>query len=159
MNRKKTLSTLAMLLFATTHTVADNKVMVVNGSSGSPVAVSLSQIRSVKFAGSSIQLFLLDESVGTLTIAYDGQSSIKFADEAPTGIDLPKANKGAEIAYAGNTLSAKGLDGASVTLYGVDGRQVMHFADWDGSPVNLATLSKGVYVLKVNNQSFKILKK
>lgn len=159
MNRKTTLASVAMLLLATTQVGAEEKTLVVNGSSGEPVAVSLAQVRSVKLADNSIQLFLKGDAANTLTIAYDGQSSIKFEDGSPTGIDLPRAGQGMEIAYAGNTLSAKGLTRANATLYSVDGQQVMRLTAWDGTPVNLATLGKGVYVLKVNNQSFKILKK
>jgi len=62
------------------------------------------------------------------------------------------------IAYWQGILSAQGINGANTALYTVSGQRVMSINAWDGSAISTEGLANGVYVLKVNNQTFKFVK-
>ena len=59
-----------------------------------------------------------------------------------------------------NTISVAGLAKAeNAAIYSIGGEKVVNLMSWNGSPVNVGSLSNGVYILKVNNKSFKFIKK
>ena len=65
-----------------------------------------------------------------------------------------------QVGFDGNTISVAGRAKAeNDAIYSIGGEKVVNLKSWNGSPVNVGSLSNGMYILKVNNKSFKFIKK
>ena len=112
-------------------TASLKKITFENGN----VVVTTSNGTSTSYAISSIsQMYFSSTSAGIGTISTDSN-----------------------IAWDGTTLSLNGLKG-KVQVYQPSGALVASESA-DAEHINLSRLSKGVYVVNVNGQSFKIVKK
>ena len=80
--------------------------------------------------------------------------SVKFSQGA-TGISN-LAGSDVSLQRKGNMLTLEGLKaGDRVQLYSVNGQVT---GNLDGKSLNLSTLSRGVYILKINNKTIKFVK-
>jgi hypothetical protein len=58
-----------------------------------------------------------------------------------------------------NMLSVSGINGtANAAIFSVNGQQMTSLRAWNGAPVSIANLPKGVYILNIKNQSFKFIR-
>lgn len=155
MNKKPTLTLAALMLLATGSVSADNKLIVADASTEQSVAeVALSSVSKMSFAGGKLVVTLADATTKEVPVTLN--TVIRLEGDA-TAIGDAVADS-VQIAYSDELLSATGLEKATATLYSLGGQQVLRMASWDGSPISTASLSRGVYILKVNNQSFKFVK-
>ena len=84
-----------------------------------------------------------------------------FQKRSTTGIDEADSNREA-IDYNDGVLTLSGLEtGTPISLYTIDGRLLQaHTVADDGTyRQSLASLRQGVYVVKVNHKSYKIMKR
>ena len=84
-------------------------------------------------------------------------SSISQMYFSSTSAGIGSISTDSNIAWDGTTLSLNGLQG-KVQVYQPSGALVVSESA-DAERINLSRLSKGVYVVNVNGQSFKIVKK
>ena len=84
-------------------------------------------------------------------------SSISQMYFSSTSAGIGSISTDSNIAWDGTTLSLNGLKG-KVQVYQPSGALVASESA-DAERINLSRLSKGVYVVNVNGQSFKIVKK
>lgn len=146
---------------------AQSTVMIVSSDTGSgvttveiPVTVE-SEATFASGASGGVQLAVTGSSAKlpininttisfrTPTSAIDG---VESREPLPFGL-LHNPVVGSLLEFAGSFPA-----GASVEIYSVDGRRVMAVAGCDGSPIDVASLRGGVYILKVNNHTLKFLK-
>lgn len=106
-------------------------VLNVKSRLGKVSAISLSDIRSIKF-------FPVTTAIGKLQ-STDGKLSF--------------ANNGDHITVSG----WNGREGR-FAVYSADGSLVISGSRWTGTPISTTQLTPGLYILKVNNQSFKFIK-
>lgn len=133
---------------------ADN-LTVYNGTS--PTKLSLSSIKGLTFAGGQLMVYTTETEAPTVFNLADVKGLV-FGTTA-TAIGQLVGTKGQlNIAYRQGILSAQGINGANTALYTVSGQRVMSINAWDGSAISTEGLANGVYVLKVNNQTFKFVK-
>lgn len=86
--------------------------------------------------------------------------SLKFIDDTTDGIEATtSANQKFSVRISNGVLSATGLDNAKTAIYSINGQRMLDIASWNGSAVSLDNLANGVYVLTINNQKFKFVKK
>ena len=93
---------------------------------------------------------------------YDDTRRLHF--ETSTGISptTEVGKNGWQLLNDGQTLTLKGADAltnASFMLFDPSGRLVMSNKHWTAHTIDISRLSAGAYVLRVNNQTFKFLKK
>lgn len=48
---------------------------------------------------------------------------------------------------------------ASLTVYSINGQRMLQVKDWQGQPVDVRGLTPGIYLISVNNSTFKFIKK
>ncbi len=77
---------------------------------------------------------------------------IEITDYDPTGIDQ-KSIDNINVFANGNTIFVQGVDNATISIYDLTGRLVIQTNE-TAIPLN----DKGIYIVKVNNQAFKVSK-
>lgn len=159
MDRKKTIAAVALLVMAGAAAKAQTEV-VVTKLSGGQQKFGLAEIGKFYFTDGAMNVLTLPSKAVT-ALSLSDLLNIKFVSK-PNAIDNVNGSdsQGVKLAYDGSRLSASGLDGAaSAAVFGTDGRKMMGAEHWDGTPVDVSSLPKGVYIFKVNNNTFKFIKK
>ena len=96
----------------------------------------------------------------TKEVALNTNLVLKFEDVTTSIAGVTDNASKLQVAYDGNTISVAGLAKAeNAAIYSIGGEKVVNLKSWNGSPVNVGSLTNGVYILKVNNKSFKFIKK
>ena len=124
---------------------------------------ALSKISAATFLNGQIS-FGADEGETTTALkAIDlkGIEKITFVDD-PTAVKSVVASSAAKLraVVMGNTLRVKGYSGPAtrLTIVAATGQTIQNYGTWHGGDINIATLTPGVYIAKVGNQTFKFSK-
>lgn len=131
-----------------------------NGSADVPFAVS--EISSLHFGNGHLQVKqAADGKVNAVPLAEI--LSIKFADVIPSGIKTVATNESAavKVAVSSGELRLVGYDPTHpqpARLYGVGGAVLFSTKALTATSINVSSLPKGLYILKLGNKSFKISK-
>lgn len=109
----------------------------------------------------------------SLTLTGQDLTSVLYHTELPNvkrlvfynptaGIgDVTAEETDLRLVVNGNLVSLDGWTPGTVaraTVYSVSGQAVYVDGAWDGSAINVARLPQGIYILKVNNNSYKFRK-
>lgn len=133
------------------------------GNNGSTIwSHPLDVVKKITFPqGNSLSFIGQD---GTSVLYSTELTNVKklLFDYSTVGIKDPSVD-GAELSLAveDNLISIDGWtsgDIARATIYSTSGQAFYNDANWNGSAINISLLPKGVYILKVNNNSFKFRK-
>ena len=122
------------------------------------VADFRSNIKKVTFSAEGVNIVLNDES--SQVVAWQNVQKLTFPvseagiEDATLSQDFNKV----VLFCANECVGVHGLKAGANSLAVIDvcGRTVVSKLNWDGTPVSISHLPKGVYILKVNNQTLKI---
>ena len=152
----KKLLTLLVLMVATL-SVSAQHIIVLKTDNGSQ-AVELQKFRRMTFAGTSVNIMQTD---GTLTSAdMSDITRIYFGDY--TGIKNVDFNGGTELVsyISADEIAVNCEAGEEIAIYNVSGTMVLkEIQDSEGGSVSIANLPKGIYLLRANGQTVKIIKR
>lgn len=149
MRQNRLLTLMLFLLVASLSSMAQTN-MVVHQTDGSSKQFDISSIRKLLVSPQTFSVYAQDES----QIAMAQIRSVKFSQGA-TGISN-LAGSDVSLQRKGNMLTIEGLKaGDRVQLYSVNGQVT---GNLDDKSLNLSTLSRGVYILKINNKTIKFVK-
>ena len=159
MNKKLTLTFALTALLAAGNANADTKLVAKDTSTSTTLAsFSLGDISQLQFADGNLVVTLNDKT--TRNVALSTTLELTFDDVATAIGQVKTSGNALGIAYDGQHLSASGFDGtAEAAVYSIGGQKVIDLKAWNGTAVSTASLESGVYILKVNNKSFKFVKK
>ena len=146
--RKRRLLTLMLVLLVGSLSMMAQSKLVVHQTDGSSKQFDIASIKKMLVSPQTFSVFTQDENA----IAVAGIQSIKFSLE---GSGISNAVVGSDIAlqHNGDILTIEGLKaGDRVQLYNVNGQMTGNI---DGKLLNLSTLNRGVYILKINNKTIK----
>ena len=121
-------------------------------------AVELQKFRRMTFAGTSVNIMQTDVTVTSAEMS--DISRVYFGDD--TGIGKVDFNGGKElVSYISSDEIAVNCEaGAEITIYNVSGTMVLkEIQSSDAGSVSIANLPKGIYLLRANGQTVKIIKK
>lgn len=146
---KKFFLTAVAVLFSLTALADDYYLNVIANATDSYATASL---KKITFENGNV---VVTTSNGASTsYAISSISQMYFSS---TSAGIGSISTDSNIAWDGTTLSLNGLKG-KVQVYQPSGALVASESA-DAERINLSRLSKGVYVVNVNGQSFKIVKK
>ena len=147
--RQNRLLTLMLFLLVTSLSSMAQTNMVVHQTDGSSKQFDISSIRKLLVSPQTFSVYAQDES----QIAMAQIRSVKFSQVSTDISNL--AGSGVALQRKGNILTLEGLKaGDRVQLYSVNGQVTGNF---DGKSLNLSNLSRGVYILKINNKTIKFV--
>lgn len=139
---------------------ADESIAVYTYGSDDPLQkTALADIVKLTIDDNAIVIHTTDKKTSGFDISE--VRSIKF-DGLVTGIEKQTASLG-EISlwYRDGYVGVDGWTGSTkgdVALYDIGGRKVISYkGDYDGAPIRVASLDKGVYIFKVNNNTMKFI--
>ena len=147
--RQNRLLTLMLFLLVTSLSSMAQTNMVVHQTDGSSKQFDISSIRKLLVSPQTFSVYAQDES----QIAMAQIRSVKFSQVSTDISNL--AGSDVSLQRKGNMLTLEGLKaGDRVQLYSVNGQVTGNF---DGKSLNLSNLSRGVYILKINNKTIKFV--
>lgn len=148
-------SAIAASLSASAYTTA-----TVSYLDGSPeTTVGITDDTTWKFADGMLN-FAKPE--GSVSFRMGNIASIKFVTDN-VGVEQVAAPEGS-LSLRQNPvrdlITVDGYAGGETRLevFSTAGQQVMAIPSWQGEPVDASSLAKGLYILKINNQTFKFIK-
>lgn len=157
--RKKSAFLLTLALAGTATSASAQASLVLNPKQGSSEKKEflLDGIRTLTFGDDGLTVNLKDGQ--TYAAAFDNLATLTFRDES-TAIETVTAEYAAnlDLFLTDGRLGVNNLPASVATeaaLYDAAGRAVLMRRQWNGEPIAIGHLPKGVYIFKVNNQTFK----
>ena len=157
--RKKSAFLLTLALAGTATSASAQASLVLNPKQGSSEKKEflLDGIRTLTFGDDGLTVNLKDGQ--TYAAAFDNLATLTFRDES-TAIETVTAEYAAnlDLFLTDGRLGVNNLPDNVATeaaLYDAAGRAVLMRRQWNGEPIAIGHLPKGVYIFKVNNQTFK----
>ena len=160
---KQKLYFLLLLLAATltAHAADAQWCLVVESAGGETIAIGASQKPVIKTVADGYEL-RYGEQVTAFRWSELKKVTVRETEPTPTAVEEVKAVAEPSFRLAPGEIAISGAEpGSLVQVYGVGGRQTLSVrAGQDGS-VSLSTtgLKAGIYIVKTNKSSFKIVKK
>ncbi len=143
----------AMLLCSLGVSAESFRSMVVNTKSGEGFTVNLSSQLSTTFVDGNL---VLTDTYVDVTVPMSEVTGWYYSNTVVDVAEAPVAED-VNITHSGATIDIAGLkDNSRVSLIAIDGRKVMEATPSQSYTVDLSGLTPGVYVLTVNDQSYKI---
>ena len=159
---KKTLSMLAFLFvgwLGSAH--AQDQMLVTMNDGTAEQKYALVDVGKLFFDTENV--FVTQKAAATNSIPLTSILSIKFVDSTVTGLrthDTVEKNN-LRIAIAADIITIYGWNSKEKTtaaIYAASGTMVWTDRKWNGNTISTQSLPKGVYILKINNQTFKFSK-
>ena len=140
--------------------MADDDGFVIRMNNGAADAFKFSETKKITFSGDGLNVIDLNSNVMS-TYLFDDIEKIVFESNF-TGID-GVVSEGENVQFClsddGQKIMLGGVsNGCSMRLYNVTGTMVMNMSRFDGTEIDVSNLPAGIYVLSVNNQTFKFKK-
>ena len=132
--------------------------IVLEKSDNAKQAVALQNFRRITFSGSTVNITQND---GTF-FGTEMSDIVRIYFDDYTRIDAPDFNDGKElISYISSDEVAVNCDaGEEIAIYSISGTIVLKaIQDSDGGSISIANLPKGIYLLRANRQTVKMIKK
>lgn len=147
------LSLIALIAITATAKAEDNHLYIIPNA-GETIDWSVPALQNITFVNGNVVLNMKD---GTST--YTPISSIKrMYICTPSANSISTVKGDAKCTWDGETLHISAQPGAQVSVHGIDGTTVLS-GQTANTSVNLQDLNKGLYIVNVGGQVFKILKK
>lgn len=146
------------LAFAFATNAQDTKVNVLY-LDGTPHVVQMSQVKTLKITGDDVLLLSAD---GTTVATHNMADIDKIELTADvTAINTPNKVQAVTIRYNGTSITASGMtNGHVLTVYATSGAVVAKAKARDGkATINVSDLGAGVYVVKTDGQTLKMVKR
>lgn len=129
--------------------------LVIRKLNGNEYFLNISSGATINFTDTSIDI-TAKPTEPSWSYALESLKSLLFVAE-PTGIN-DVTNTAISATFSGNTLQVTAPTGSNVNVYNLDGRAVATLKkSTNGNERFSLPLSKGVYVVRIGQQTFKLL--
>ena len=118
----------------------------------------LLEVNKMTFEGGNI---VVKNQSGTKDFALNNVLSIKFTDEKqiPSSIKEIANDKDLLSILAGeNSIKVNGANSGRVSIWAVNGQQLYENRNWRGEEIDISHLQRGIYIITINNSTFKFKK-
>ncbi|MBQ9554951.1 MAG: T9SS type A sorting domain-containing protein [Muribaculaceae bacterium] len=155
----KPILALLMMMLCGAAATAQSYMTFYNNDGSAKNSWSLLDVSKVTFDEGNIVVAL---STGNQTYAINDVLSIKFTDTGssdPTAIGRIDDDAAMlRIATGENSIRVIGANQGQVAIWAVTGQQIYDNHDWRGEEINISHLERGIYIITINNSTFKFKK-
>ena len=150
---KKLLFIISLLAIAVTATAQH---MVVETAGGNEV-FTLENLKQITFSGTTVNI---EQTDGTTSSASMGSIERIYFSDLSSIADMP-AQSGNLVEYISfDEIAINSEAGSTVVIYGLTGTQLLtRRIDTQGEAVSIAALPQGIYIVKANGRTTKIIKR
>lgn len=149
---------LPLFLLAPLSACAGHEYMDIHSSTGSLLRqYLLSGVRSITFDADDQMLVQLTDGTSS-AFRLDGVSTLTFTDVlSPTAVRTPAAGQPA-LRWLGDAIVVSGLEtgAARLSVCDASGHTLLRTVATEGQTVSLATLPRGVYIVRVSGMTMKV---
>lgn len=151
---KKRLLLLMTLVATCMVAMAEDNHLYIQPNAGETLMWSVPSLQKMTFQDGNVVLTKKDG-----TVAYTPVSSVRrMLISTPSAYDIDVVENALPYAWQGDFLRIHAQQGTSVSVYNVAGTLVKQ-QSFDGNAVDFRGLPKGMYMVNVGGQVFKIVKK
>ena len=131
--------------------------MLIEKSGSNNEIISIEDLKQITFSGTTVNVELTDGTRSSTEMS--AIDVISFGDYTAIGPIRPE--EGELAAYvSSDEIAIDGKAGSHVTIYNVVGTQVLNTRlDADYGQISIANLPKGIYIIKCNERTAKIVKR
>ena len=148
---------LGLLLACSGVVMADDFAYLTIDELGNETSFAVSEIRKITFDDTDMVLLLNDGTTHRLPL--QGLNKMFFSENGQSAI-LPVLTSQSQIRLSGGVVHVQAERGTVVTLYNMNGQAVQAVTSTGGdTQLNVSHMRKGVYIVKVGNQTRKIMNK
>ena len=159
-NQARLLAASAMMFMIAPLARAESVIEVKSPDDGTVTTAPLKVGTRIAFGPAEFRI--LNAGDPEMAFAYRQTSAIRFNTNA-TGIAGVEAQGRLRLLRnpVADVLEVTGHDGsiASVSVTALSGAVVLRTQDWTGEPIDVASLAPGLYILNINKQQLKFIKK
>lgn len=140
---------------------AQSNLYVYMNDGDSEQTLALADIDKITFEGGN--LVITPKQGVQIIVSLAAVKDVRFAPESTTGLMLMQTDvvAGPLVIVQGGIVKVPGWDSsrrAAVHVYSIGAQLLYSQADWNGADIDISSLPKGIYVIKIENQSTKIKK-
>lgn len=143
---------MAVMLTFGMHAMADNYAYLTIGQDGGETSIEVSQISKITFDTSNMIVHLSNGSQQEVSLS--SLSKMFFSETGSQGITMMQAGQ-EKIKYEDGCLRLQLADGERAYIYNLKGEMV--YTANRSTEVTLDNLHKGVYIVRVGNETKKIM--
>ena len=156
MKKKFRLFTMAAVLLSASAAIADNNLVVQSAGTHTPYPIS--SVRIIRFGADGFSICRNGQADVNYNYANVDKIYFTLSTTGFENIIDDETRMGISIDPSGSIITVNGISSGNVNIYNYSGMQVKNLPNWQGERINIADLPKGVYILKINNQSTKFNK-
>lgn len=151
---KKLLFIISLLAIAGTATAQH---MVVEMTDSNNQVVKLESLRQITFNGTTVNI---EQTDGTKSSASMGDIERIYFGDLSSIADMP-AQSGNLVEYlSADEITINSEAGSTVVIYGLTGTQLLtRRIDTQGEAISISCLPQGIYIVKANGRTTKIIKR
>ena len=152
------LSMAASVIFSLSASADDVVTLKVIDQNGAEKEYALDDVKRLAFHEESFTMFF-NGNAASEEFRYEDVLKMQFGAKDYTGLQNVAEDTDFNIKYDGSMLMVEGCgNGANMLIYDISGRPVMNKRINNSAEISTSQLSAGVYILKINNKTFKFSK-
>ncbi len=156
----KILSAALLVTFMTVGNAnAQTKMIVTPTTGGTAAEYALTDVKSLTFGRDN---FVVNEfNANASTFLFKKVQSIKFQTISTSIEHVTQLGEKLSFACFGDMLHVQGWSQdktANITVFNISGQTIASVAQWNGEPINMNGASSGIYLIKINNKTYKFIK-
>ena len=146
-----------MIAFIAMATVATAQHMVVEMTDSNNQVVKLEELKQITFDGTTVNIEQTDGTKSSTSMGNIGR--IYFGDHSSIA-DMPAHSENLVEYLTTDEIAINSEAGSTVVIYGLTGVQLLtRRIDTQGEAVSIAGLPQGIYIVKANGRTTKIIKR
>ena len=148
---------LFLISFIAMATVATAQHMVVEMTDSNNQVVKLESLRQITFNGTTVNIEQTDGTKSSTSMGNIGR--IYFGDLSSIA-DMPAHSENLVEYLTTDEIAINSEAGSMVTIYNLTGAQLLtRRIDAEGETISIADLPQGIYIVKANERTTKIIKR
>ncbi len=155
----KSLLALLMMMLCSGAAMAQSYMTFYDNEGKPKKSWSLLDVGKVTFDQGNI---VVTQSTGTYSVSLNDVLSIKFTDtgdQHETAVEKISDDAAQpRIATGENSIHVMGATSGQITIWAMTGQLIYSNRDWRGGDIDISHLDRGIYIISINNSTFKFKK-